>query len=82
MQAITERASREGSSVEALCQKLFKDYPFGLQLVIRNSRRTIFTLNEAAVAQPDLFLSELVSQSYRDALPPKEETSLPLPHAH
>ncbi len=82
VQAITDRASREGSSIEALCLKLFKDYPFGLQLVIRNSRRTIFTLNEAAVAQPDLFLSELVSQSYRDALPPKEETSLPLPHAH
>jgi endopeptidase Clp ATP-binding regulatory subunit ClpX len=82
VQAITERASREGSSVEALCLKLFKDYPFGLQLVIRNSRRTIFTLSEVAVAQPDLFLSDLVSQSYRDALPPKEETSLPLPHAH
>jgi endopeptidase Clp ATP-binding regulatory subunit ClpX len=82
VQAITERASREGSSVEALCLKLFKDYPFGLQLVIRNSRRTIFTLSEAAVAQPELFLSNLVSQSYRDALPPKEETSLPLPHAH
>ncbi len=82
VQAITDRASREGSSIEALCLKLFKDYPFGLQLVIRNSRRTIFTLNEAAVARPDLFLSELVSQSYRDALPPKEETSLPLPHAH
>ena len=82
VQAITDRASREGSSIEALCLKLFKDYPFGLQLVIRNSRRTIFTLNEAAVARPDLFLSELVSQSYRDALPPIEETSLPLPHAH
>ena len=72
VQSIIERAEREGSGIEALCQKLFKDFPFGLQLVARNNQQTSFRLTREAVDQPDLFLSNLVSSSYRAALPPQE----------
>ena len=69
VQAIIERASREGSGVEALCRRLFKDFPFGLQLVVRNSGQNTFILGREAVENPDKFLGDIVSRSYRDALP-------------
>lgn len=63
--AILTRASREGSSVGPLCGKLFKDYPFGLQLVSRGSGQKSFVIGGDAVAHPDRFLSDLVVASYR-----------------
>jgi ATP-dependent Clp protease ATP-binding subunit ClpX len=82
VQWIIERAGREGSSVDALCQKLFKDFPFGLQLVARNNQQSSFRLTQEAVEQPEIFLSNLVSQSYRNALPLNEEPSMPPPYAN
>lgn len=69
VQAIIERAGREGSSVDTLCRRLFKDYPFGLQLVARNHGKSSFTLGRDAVEEADRFLSDLVSRSYRAVLP-------------
>lgn len=70
VRAIVERVEREGVSVDALCRRLFKDYPFGLQLVARNHNTTSFNLGREAVEEPDRFLSELVARSYRDVSPP------------
>ncbi len=67
VRAIIERVEREGSTVEAVCARLFKDYPFGLQLVSRNSGTTVFTIERAAVDDADKHLSELVARSYREA---------------
>ena len=58
---------REGSTVEGLCARLFKDYPFGLQLVSRNSGTTVFSIDRDAVEDADKHLSELVARSYREA---------------
>ena len=67
VRAIVERVEREGVPVEALCKRLFKDYPFGLQLVARNHNTTSFNLGHEAVEDPDRYLSELVASSYRGA---------------
>jgi ATP-dependent Clp protease ATP-binding subunit ClpX len=67
VQSVIERAGREGSGIDALCRKLFKDYPFGLQLVARNSSQSVFHLGREAVVDSDKFLSDLVSRSYRSA---------------
>lgn len=64
---LIQRAEREGISVDALCLRLFKDYPFGLQLVSRSTGQKAFHINRDAVEQPDRFLSELVVDSYRQS---------------
>lgn len=63
--AIAARAQREGMSVEAMCAKLFKDYPFGLKLVTRSTGETRFLLSAEAIANPDKFVSELVVSACR-----------------
>ncbi|TDU63136.1 endopeptidase Clp ATP-binding regulatory subunit ClpX [Prosthecobacter fusiformis] len=63
--ALVQRAEREGCGLEDLCQRLFKDYPFGLQLVSRSSGQRAFHINRQSVEHPDRFLSELVVASYR-----------------
>jgi endopeptidase Clp ATP-binding regulatory subunit ClpX len=67
VRAIIERVEREGSTVRALCARLFKDYPFGLQLVARNLGTNTFTLNRSAVGDTDKHLGELVAQWYQPA---------------
>jgi ATP-dependent Clp protease ATP-binding subunit ClpX len=70
VRALVRRAEREGCSLEDLCVRLFKDYPFGLQLVSRSSGQKAFHINEESVEHPDRFLSELVVSSYRQPEPP------------
>ena len=65
--ALIERVEREDSSIEAMCKRLFKDYPFGLQLVARNRGTTSFTITREAINDADHYLSDLVAKSYRDA---------------
>lgn len=69
VQAIIERAEREGSAIGALCHKLFKDYPFGLQLVARNNSQNVFYFGREVIEDSDKYLSELVSRSYKAAMP-------------
>jgi endopeptidase Clp ATP-binding regulatory subunit ClpX len=66
-QALVERAARQGASVTDLCRKLFKDYPFGLQLITSNNGEKSFVLPLRAVQEPDKYLSDLVVASYRRA---------------
>jgi len=67
VRAIIERVEREGSTVQALCTRLFKDYPFGLQLVARNQGTTSFPISRNAIDDTDKYLSDLVAESYRPA---------------
>ena len=69
--AIGEKASERHMSPLALCESLFKDYQFGLQLIQKNTGRGEFALEAAAVDDPDGFLSELVVKSYQSD-PPEE----------
>lgn len=68
--ALVQRAEREGAGVEDLCSRLFKDYPFGLQLVSRSTGQSAFHINREAIEHSDKFLSELVVSSYRQSEPP------------
>jgi ATP-dependent protease Clp ATPase subunit len=72
---LIERSTREGVPVGALCRKLYKDYPFGLQLIASNNSEKAFVLPLRAVEEPDKYLSELVVASYRRAH--SESTSTP-----
>ena len=63
--AVAARAQREGMQVDAMCKKLFKDYPFGLKLVTRSTNETRFVITPDAVANPDKFVSELVVKACR-----------------
>jgi ATP-dependent Clp protease ATP-binding subunit ClpX len=61
---LVERAQTERMTMSDLCDHLFKDYQFGLNLVKKNTGQTKFVINAGAVDEPDKFLSELVVQSY------------------
>jgi endopeptidase Clp ATP-binding regulatory subunit ClpX len=73
--ALIERSIREGVPVSELCRKLYKDYPFGLQLIGTNNAEKAFVLPLRAVEEPDKYLSEMVVASYRRAH--SETTSTP-----
>lgn len=70
-QLLVKNSAKAGSAVKAYCHKLFKDYPFGLQLIRANHGETEFVIPEQAVDQPDRYLSDLVLASYR------KESSVP-----
>ena len=60
---LVERARAERMTMSDLCAHLFKDYQFGLSLIKKNTGRTQFVLDAAAIDAPDKFLSDLVVQS-------------------
>lgn len=62
---LVERSIREAIPVGELCRRLFKDYPFGLQLIASNTADRAFLLPRRAVEEPDRYLSDLVVASYR-----------------
>ena len=65
IRSLVQRAEREGSAIDAMCARLFKDFPFGLQLVSRSRTQTVFHLTREAAEQPEKYLSDLVVSSYR-----------------
>lgn len=63
--ALVARSRSENLSLRVICERLFRDYQFGLTLIQKNTGRTAFELTAAAIEDPDKFLSELVVESYR-----------------
>ena len=49
-----------------LCADRFKDYQFGLKLVVQNTGRDEFEIDLDAVEAPDKVLSDWVVASYRN----------------
>ena len=64
IEGILDRAVAQEKSVTDLCNALFKDYQFGLNLIKTNTGQTEFAIPAAAVENPDKFLSEWVVKSY------------------
>ena len=64
---LVERAQAEHMIMSDLCAHLFKDFQFGLSLINKNTGRTQFVFDAAAVDAPDKFLSDLLVQSYYPA---------------
>lgn len=62
---ITALAGETGKSVPELCAEKFRDFQFGLQLVRKNTGRTVFPVTVEAIDDPDKYLSNLVVASYR-----------------
>lgn len=60
-------ASQSGRPVRDLCADRFRDYQFGLKLIVQNTGRAAFTLDLDAVEAPDKVLSEWVVASYRQS---------------
>jgi ATP-dependent Clp protease ATP-binding subunit ClpX len=52
------------AEVEALCAKLFANYPLGLNLLRERTGRDAFAIPAAAVADPDGHLNGLIRESY------------------
>ncbi len=63
--AVVARAQAENKPVRDLCEALFKDFQFGLNLIKKNTGREEFVVSAEAVAAPDKTLSEWVVASYR-----------------
>ncbi|MGC1479818.1 MAG: AAA family ATPase [Chthoniobacterales bacterium] len=76
-QSLVARSLREGVPVRELCETLFKDYQFGLQLIRKNSGREEFIVPERAVEDPDGILSEWVVESYRNVRQPEAVSPAP-----
>ena len=66
-----ELAGEQGRSVLQLCEELFRDYKFGLNMIRQNTGQQSFTIPEEGIEDPDKFLRGLVVASYQDG----EETS-------
>ena len=73
--ALLERSTREGVAVMELCRRLYKDYPFGLQLIAGNTGEKSFSLPLRAVQEPDKYLSDLVVASYKRSHGESSQTS-------
>jgi len=62
---IVERARKAGKNVTEYCQRLFKDYPYGLKLLRDRDTSLSFTVPASALDDPDKFLSDQVVEFYR-----------------
>jgi ATP-dependent Clp protease ATP-binding subunit ClpX len=71
-EAIVALAETEGRTVHTICDRLFKDFPYGLRLILKHTGKTDFTITEPMIADPDGELSKLVLESYREADEKKE----------
>jgi endopeptidase Clp ATP-binding regulatory subunit ClpX len=64
---LAQQAIRERITMCELCEKLFKDYQFGLHLIQKGKlESTKLVLPEEAIDNPEEYLSKLVAQSYHN----------------
>lgn len=65
IEQLTERAMQETTSMRELCERLFKDYDFGLKLMKKEHSGEPLVLTAEAIADPDKFLSDWLVQHYK-----------------
>ena len=63
--ALCEKAEAAEMPLRDYCAKTFKDFQFGLKLIIANEGEQTFVLDEKAVEDPEKFLSERVLKTYQ-----------------
>lgn len=63
---LMEESAATGKPVMELCREKFKDYQFGLKLIVQNTGKNCFEIDTNAVENPDKILSEWVVESYRN----------------
>jgi ATP-dependent Clp protease ATP-binding subunit ClpX len=62
---LVKEAVEQGQAVRDLCARKFKDFQFGLKLIMQNAGEQEFVIDADAVGQPDKILSDWVVASYR-----------------
>lgn len=60
---LLEIATAEGDA-EALCRRLFANYPLGLQLLHEKTGKESFELDRDAVEEPDAHLDRMIKENY------------------
>jgi endopeptidase Clp ATP-binding regulatory subunit ClpX len=63
---LVARAEAENAHMRDLCEKLFKDYEFGLKLAQPGNRDEKLLITVAALDDPDRFLSDWLVKIYRN----------------
>jgi len=63
---ILARALQNDTSASVVCGEICRDYDYGFKLIADRSGQIQFILPKKAVAQPDIYLEELIRKSYRD----------------
>jgi endopeptidase Clp ATP-binding regulatory subunit ClpX len=62
---LVDRAEAENTHMRDLCERLFKDYEFGLRLARTGGPGERFLITEEALDNPDRFLSDWLVKTYR-----------------
>ena len=65
-QRLVALALEQGKQVRDLCAEKFKDFQFGLKLILQNTGQREFVIGPETVDAPDQALSEWVVASYRN----------------
>ncbi|MCK8603265.1 AAA family ATPase [Desulfoferrobacter suflitae] len=61
---IIARSLHNDITASAVCKKVSRDYDYGFKLIADRSGQIEFTLPRKSVAQPDIYLEELIRESY------------------
>jgi len=64
-EAIAKQAEDSGRTVNTVCERVFKDYPYGLKLIQKETGRDTFAVTTEMVRDPDGTLSEMVLEQYQ-----------------
>ena len=62
---IIEAALQRETAATVICREISRDYDYGFKLISERSGQTQFVLPRRAVVHPDLYLDELIRESYR-----------------
>ncbi|MDA3874145.1 MAG: AAA family ATPase, partial [Kiritimatiellae bacterium] len=64
-EAVAKEAEDTGKTVYTVCERLFKDYSYGLKLIQKETGKDRFSITPAMVKDPDGALSEMVVKFYQ-----------------
>ncbi|MDR1907107.1 MAG: ATP-dependent Clp protease ATP-binding subunit ClpX [Puniceicoccales bacterium] len=62
---VAKIALGSGTSIVATCNRLFEDFGYGLQLLLKDGEEKTFEISLEAVRDPDKFLSERITGFYK-----------------
>ncbi len=74
---LVARAELEKTYMRDLCERLFKDYEFGLKLVQEKTQGKVLLVPGSAIDDPDKFLSDWLVKHYRSDVGDVEPTESP-----
>jgi hypothetical protein len=67
IEEIEKIAHENQTSIVATCSRLFGDFGYGLQLLLRDGERKSFEISREIVRDPDKFLSDQITKFYKNS---------------